>query len=744
MNRRKFLIGGATAAGALVVGYAFWPSRRLARADLLAAKSGERFVASWIKIANDGSITVVIPHCDMGSGIFTPLSQMAADELDADWARVRAETAPADPLFANGPLAEGFAFEQVNISADSIPAFLEGPTATSLRVLAEYMDVQTTGGSSAVRYTGVYGMRVAGAAVREMLVKAAAARMNAPVGEFHTEMSRVIHVPSGKSFDYGELAADAAQYSPSSHPKLKAKSEFKLIGKPIRRLDIPAKVDGSLRYGIDTQLPDMWYGAIRISPVFGGKLVSVDEKPVAHLRGVKKVVQLDDAVVVLADRFWRARNAVDALQPVFDNAGHGEVSSKTIRDAHLAALNDGKIKKDSSTGAGADALKNGTLVERVFNVPYLAHAPMEPPNATALFKNDGTLEVWAGTQDGLGSRAFCAKTAGLHLDKVTFHLLPSGGGFGRRLPGLWNFLAYAVKTAMAMPGMPVKLIFTREQEMQHDYYRPNVTSRFRAAVHSDGMPVAWVNDYTTDEDPNPEAHIFYGVPNQAYGTAKVAVHVPTGPWRSVEASWHGFFVESFIDELAHGAKRDPLDYRAALLQDKPRHLATLKLAAEKAAWGTPLPPGRGRGIAIVECFGTIVAYVAEVEVNDAGVVKVQRFTSAAACGMAVNPDGFKAQIESAVIFGLSAALYGEITIDHGAVVQQNFPGYKMVLLGESPAIEVYFYESDAPLGGAGEPGVPPVAPALTNAIFAATGVRIRELPVKNHALAVSARPPARL
>ena len=733
MNRRKFLIGGATAAGALIVGYTLWPSGRLGRANLMAAKPGERFLASWIKIANNGTITAVIPHCDIGTGIFTSLSQMAADELDADWTKVRAESAPSDPLVCEQRDGGRIRSGTRELTVGSIPNFLRGSAINSMRVIAEYMDLQTTGGSCAVRFTGVYGMRVAGAAVREMLVKAAAARMNAPAEEFHTEMSRVIHVPSGKSFGYGELAAGAADYRPSAYPKLKARSAYKLIGKPVARMDIPAKVNGATKYGIDTQLPDMWYGAIRISPAFGGKLISVNDGAVAQNRGVKKVVKLDDAVVVLADRFWRARNAADALEPVFDHGANGDVTSKTIRDLHLDALKNGKIKKDLSIGSGSDALNSGTLVERMYNVPYLAHAPMEPVNATAVYK-DGTLEVWAGTQDGLGSRAFCAKTAGLPLDKVTFHLLPSGGGYGRRLPDLWNFLTYAVKTAMAAPGVPVKLIFSREQEMQHDYYRPNVTSRFRAAVKNDGLPIAWVNEYTTDDDPNAEAHIVYGVPNQFYGTAKVPAHVPTGPWRSVEASWHGFFVESFMDELAHQAKRDPLEYRLALLKEKPRYAATLSMAGEKAGWGTPLPGGCGRGIAMVECFGTIVAHVAEVEVRNDGAVGVHRVTTAADCGMAVNPDGFKAQMEGAIIFGLSAALYGEITIDHGAVVQQNFPDYDMVRLAECPAIDVYIHESDAPLGGAGEPGIPPVAPAVTNAIFAATGVRLRELPIKNHAL----------
>lgn len=739
MNRRMFLIGGATAAGALVVGYGLWPGGRLAGANLLAAKSGERFVANWIKIAPDDIITVVIPHCDMGTGTYTSLSQMAADELDADWTKVRAETAPADPLFANAPLVEELYLGGRNMTADSIPTFLQGLTAVTFRTLAERWNRQTTGDSCSVRMTGVYGMRIAGAAVREMLVKAAAARMSKQVEAFRTEMSRVIHVPSGKSFGYGELAAEAAEHSPSSHPKLKARSAYKLVGKPIPRFDIPAKVKGATQYGIDTQLPDMWYGAIKISPVFGGKLVSVSEESVARSRGVKKVVRLDDAVVVLADRFWRARNAVDALEPVFDNRDNGEVSSKTIRNLHLAALKNGKIKQDLSTGTGADALKNGTIVERTYNVPYLAHAPMEPVNATALYKNDGSLEVWAGTQDGLGSRAFCARVAGIHLNKVTFHLLPRGGAFGRGLPGQWNFLTYAVKTAMAVPGVPVKLIFTREQDMQHDFYRANVTSCLKAAVDKDGMPIAWVNNYTTNEGLSHRAHIFYGVPNQAYGAVKTAAGVPIGAWRSVEASVHCFFTESLIDELAHQANQDPLEYRGRLLKDKPRHLATLKLAAEKAGWGRPLPLGRARGIAMVECFGTIVAHVAEVEVSDTGAVRVHRITSAADCGMAVNPDGFRAQIEGAIVFGLSAALYGEITIDRGAVVQQNFPDYQVVRFAECPDIEVHIHESNAPLGGAGEPGVPPVAPAVTNAIFAATGVRIRELPIKSHALGRAAR-----
>ncbi len=752
ISRRKVLLGGAAAAGTLIVGYALWPSGRLRHADRLAAKSGERFLAYWIKIADDDIVTVVIPHCDMGTGIFTALLQMAAEELGADWDKTRAETAPPDPLFANGALVEGFALGQAGMTRDSVPAFLQGSVFAAGNRLAQFMDIQVTGGSSAVRTTGVYGVRIAAAAAREMLIAAAAERLKAPRNTFHTEDSRVIHTPSGQSFRFGELAAAASRYSPSSHPKLKPKSQYTLVGKAVPRIDIPAKVNGATQYGIDVQVPGMQYAAIKISPIFGGKLVSVNEASIAGNPGIKKVIKLDDAVVVVADRFWRAQRAADTLQTVFGDAGNAAVSSDSIRERHLKALNQEPIKHEHSVGVGAKALQNQAAVERVYQVPYLAHAAMEPVNATALYSASGTLEVWAGSQDGLGARAFCAKTAGLHLDKVTFHLLPSGGAFGRRLPGLWNFLAYAVQAAMALPGTPVKLIFTRDQDLRHDYYRPNVSSRFKAALNEDGTPAVWVNEYTTDSGSNAEAHIVYDVPNQAYGAVKVVTSVPVGPWRSVESSWHGFFIESFIDELAHQAKRDPFEYRRALLKHKPRHLRALELAVEKSGWtappapptptGPPAPPApvvpvaprRARGIAMVESFGTIVVQVAEVQVSEDGDLKVHRITCAVDCGMAVNPDGFRAQIEGAIVFGLSAALYGEITLSKGAVEQQNFPDYPLVRLADCPAIDVHLIESEAPWGGGGEPGTPPVAPAVTNAIFAATGVRIRELPINKHSL----------
>jgi len=737
-TRRRFLLGGATAAGALLVGYALWPDRRLARANRLLTESAGPLLTNWIQVAADDIVTIVIPHCDIGTGSFTALSQMAAEELDADWRHVRAVAAPANPLFANGALAEGFLLDERGMTLRSIPVFLQGAAATTARGIARFMNLQTTGGSSAVSITGVYGMRIAGAAAREMLIKAAAARMNSPVAAFHTASSRVIHSSSGRGFSYGELAATAAHYPPSARPTLKARGQYQLVGKPIKRLDVPMKVDGVMRYGIDVALPGMLYGAIRISPTFGGTLHSVDEAPIAQHRGVKQVVRLADAVVVVADRYWRARAALDALHPIFDPGLHSELSSKAIHDQHRAAISSGELKHDTSIGAGAEALGSGPTVENTYSVPYLAHATMEPMSATVIARTDQSLEVWAGTQDGLAARAFCAKAAKVPRDKVTFHLLPSGGGFGRRLPGQWNFLTYAVKTAQAVPGVPVKLLFSREQDMQHDFYRPKVMSRFKARIGPGGLPEAWVNDYTTGGGGNSEAHILYDVPNQAYGFAKVTAAVPTGPWRGVESTWHGFFIESFIDELAHAARRDPLEYRRALLQKKPRHLATLELAAQRAGWNAPLEPRCGRGIAIVECFGTIVVQVVEVSVSDGGEVKVRRVTAAADCGMAINPDGFKAQIEGAIIFGLSAALHGEITIEQGAVVQSNFPDYRMLQLADCPAIEVHIHESDARLGGGGEPGTPPAAPALVNAIYAATGIRLRDLPIDTGVLKAGA------
>ncbi len=725
-TRRFVLFGGLAASGALIVGYALWPSDRLARVDSLAAGPHERFLSNWIKIGEDDTVTVVIPHQDMGTGIFTALPQMAAEELDADWSKVRGVQAPADPEFANGALAEGFGLSREGINPQSMPPFLRELALRGFRIIAEHMNLQVTGGSSAVRFTGVYGMRVAGAAARTMLIRAAAERWDVEPESCSARMSRIFHEASGRSFSFGELVREAARFDPPLDPPLKPRSAYTLIGKSLPRADIPPKTNGSAVYGIDVVMPKMCFAAITICPVFGGKLKSVDTSVVRGRSGIRKVVTLDDAIVVVADRFWRANNAISALSPVWQDNGNGSLNSAAIYAERSIALEHGPFIEDFSKGRGAEALK-GRILEARYEVPYLAHATMEPMNATAVYHGD-KLEVWSGVQDGLGARAFCAKIANLSLDQVEFNVTKIGGGFGRRLPGAFNYLDYVVRTAMAMKGIPVKLVFTREEDIRHDYYRPNVLSRFQAAFDEAERPVAWINHYTTEDGPNPEAHIPYAISNQDYKSVKVNTSVPVGAWRSVESSWHGFFIESFVDELAYHAKADPLQFRLSLLKHKPRHTAVLQRLAVESGWGVR-EAGHHLGVAIFESFGTIVGEVAEISVDATGNLHVHRITAVADAGTAVNPNGLKAQLEGAIIFGLSAALHGKITIEHGGVVQSNFPNYRMVRLKDCPRVDVVLLDSDGPYGGGGEPGVPPLAPALTNAVFAATGRRLRSLPL---------------
>jgi len=728
VSRRQVLLGGALVGGGLIVGYAAWPGTRAQRAEALATGPTERLVATWIKIGSDDSIAVIVPHGDMGQGIFTALAQMAAEELDADWSKVRAEIAPPAPEFANGALAEGFILHDVRI-----PSLFAGAVDFAFRNIAEVMNLQITGGSSSVRFTGGYGIRLAAAAARDMLVRAAAKRWGVEPGECATELSRVHHRASGRALGYGELAGEAAQYTPSSTPRLKPRSEYKIVGQSMRRFDIPAKVDGSLAFAMDVRPEGLLYATVRGAPVFGGKLIAHDASLAAKMPGVKRVVALDDAVIVVADRRWRATKALEAVVASFSGGGNGDVDSAVIFARHDAALSDSKGSEDVEKGDAEKTLANAArVIAADYRVPYLAHAAMEPVNCTAWHK-DGKLEVWVGTQDGLGTRAYCAETAGLSFDDVTLHQMAMGGSFGRK--GEWspNFLRHAVLTAMETDG-PVQLVFSREEDMRQDYYRPCVVSRFRAALGPDGMPIAWENRYTGKNEPAEAAHIPYAIAHQSIRYVESPAHVPTGQWRSVAHSQHGYFTESFIDELAHEAGQDPYEFRRTLLRDAPRYRAVLDLAAQKAGWGEALPEGRGRGIALQQSFQSIVAQVAEVEVTADGALKIHRIVAAVDSGIAINPDGLKAQIEGGIVYGLTAALYGEIAIDKGAVVQANFPDYEMVRLADCPAIEVHILESGEPLGGAGEPGTPPAAPAIANAIFAATGRRLRSLPVKNHRL----------
>ncbi|MAB13959.1 molybdopterin cofactor-binding domain-containing protein [Parvibaculum sp.] len=731
-TRRQMLVGGGLAGGALLVGVSMSGPSRRERENAIAAEGGEKFVTTWLKISPDNVTTVYVPHSDMGQGPITALAMMAADEMDADWNLVRAEQAPAEPEFANESLGLFITKGQ------TAPDMLAGAAETLWYNVAKFMSMQITGGSMAVRYTGQHGMRIAGAAAKEMLVKAAAARWNCAASDCEVRDSVVYLKGKNRSATFGELAVEAAEYSPSATPTFKTPDQYRIVGRPTKRFDVPGKVDGSGTYGIDARPEGMLYAALRQSPVFGGKLKRYDASEILKRRGVKKVVELPVGVAVIADNFWRAKQAAAALDIEFDTGGNDAISSASIFEGHEKALQ-GDSTEDVEKGDAEGALKNAAkVVEAAYRVPYLAHATMEPMNCT-VWVHDGKAEVWVGTQDPLGTRARVADMTGVDYDNVKVHPLLLGGGFGRRIPyrsGFSEFpseIDYASLIAKEVDA-PVKLVYTREDDMQHDAYRIAVANTMKAGLDEDGNPVAWLNRYVYKDEPAEAPHIPYAVENQSIRYVDNPTPVPRGPWRSVAHTQHTFFNESFMDELAHEAGKDPYEFRMALLKDKPRHRAVLQLAAEKAGLGKPLPEGRVHGIAVQQSFSTIVAEVLEVSLDEDNRPRVHKVTCAVDCGRVINPDTAEAQVQSAVIYGLTAALYGQITIEGGAVTQGNFPDYRMVTLAETPVIETHFIDSGEALGGLGEPGTPPVAPALANAVFKLTGKRIRELPMSIHDL----------
>jgi isoquinoline 1-oxidoreductase subunit beta len=719
-TRRAFIATGGLVGGGLaigVAGIAFAPNRLRVVPD---NREGTPQLTTWVKIGADNTVSVIVPHCEMGTGVHTALAMMLAEELEADWNQVRIEEAPGTDDYANGYLVRVFV-----PAVASVPKYMERGIDFATFKLMQMMDIQVTGGSSAVRGTGHLGMRLAGAAAKVMLVEAAANQWNVPVGECSAKLSRVTHAGSGRSLSYGELAPQAAQLKPPVHPPLKSREDYTIVGRSTPRIDIPSKVNGSAIYGVDVTLPQMVYATIAASPVFGAKLVSVDTAPAEALPGVKQVVKLDNAVAVVADGYWRALKGVRALAPKFEDTGKGAETSDTIYAAIGAAL-DGESNNIHSAGKGSDALQGAArLVEAEYRVPFLAHATMEPMNATARVA-DGRCEVWTGVQDPLAARKVAAEAAGLKPEQVTIHNQQLGGGFGRRLPGVMDFVDQAVRIAKETSPAPVKLIWSREEDIQHDFYRPAVVGRFQAALADGGAPSAWVSKFNIKDA---AALLPYAIEHQDIRAVEAPTHVRIGAWRSVAHTQHGFFTESFVDELAHAAGKDPLQYRRELLREAPRHLAALDKAAEMAGWGTAAPAGRGRGIALVESFGSIVAEVAEVEIVD-GRVKVHRVCAAVDCGDVINPDTAVAQVEGGIIYGFSAALFNEVTIAEGRVVQSNFHDLPMPKLADAPSISVEFIRSGAALGGLGEPGVPPIAPAIANAVFALTGKRLRSLPLR--------------
>ncbi len=730
IKRRAFLIGGAAivGGGVFAIGWADHAANRNAAA-LTEGKGGHNF-ATWLRIGEDDRITLFSPHADIGQGSNTGLAQMLADELDADWSHIEVVSAPAESAFANVPLGRGFLAEMTGY-----PGLVSALPQSLLSLVARSMNLQITGGSSALRFTGQKGMRVVGAATRLALVETAAKRLGVPATELTTADSKVIHAASRRTLRYGELAAEAAGRSLDSAPKLKDAKAFRYIGQSVPRLDIPAKVDGSAHYGMDVAIPGMRVATVMAAPVRGGTLLSVDPGLAMAVTGVEKVIKLDNAVVVVAKGYWQALKGLRALSPKFSDGGHGGLSTASIfaDQDKLRHAN----KPDGTAGSGdVDAAFKATgakIVTADYRLPFLHHAMMEPFALTAQHK-DGRLELWGGMQDPLATKMAAAKASGLSPDQVTFHPMLIGGSFGRRLPMYMEIVDQVTKVAMQLP-YPVKLIWAREEEVTQGAYRPQSSALLKAALGSDDRITAWQNDYAQPEDASKEVPFFYDLPAVARRHFKQVSNQTVGAWRSVNATQHGFYTESFIDELAHAAGVDPFEFRRRHLKPGSRHRVVLEQAAKLSGWGSPLPAGTGRGIAIVESFNTIAAHVTEATLKADGTPKVLKVTAVVDCGSVVNPRNAEAQVMGGIVMGLSTAIGEAITLDKGAVMQSNFSDYEVLKLSDAPAIAVHFLASGAEMGGLGEPGLPPAAPALANALFAATGKRVRQLPIRDQAKA---------
>ncbi|WP_157019287.1 xanthine dehydrogenase family protein molybdopterin-binding subunit [Mesorhizobium xinjiangense] len=733
MKRRSFLIGAGAATGGLVIGYRAWSHSFAAAAARQVEGPGEHLLAGWIKIGPDDRVTVEVPHIDMGQGTHTALAMMAAEELDADWSAVSTERAPGEKSFANRFLARGWVMQGYDV-----PAYADGVTDLVFTEAARFIGLQITGGSTAVRFTGRIGMRMVGAAARQMLVEAAAERWGVPAERLTVRDGIVSDRQTGRQARFGELAEAAAGMSVPASPRLKDPAEWRLVGTSPIRLDIPAKTNGTFGYGIDLDLPDLLHAAIRTAPVHGGRLVSVDPAP-APQSGVERIIELDDAVAVIAPSWWQARRAADLLEPQFSGEGKDGFADASVETLQDEALETGEGTLLEETGDADSILGQapaGRIVQARYRVSYLHHAAMEPVNATAQFA-DGTLTFWGGEQDALGTKNLLMEISGLSARRVVVNALPAGGSFGRRIPVSADYLRRLVPIAMAMAPRPVKLILSREEEFTHGAYRPALATDIAAALGPDGLPTAWSQRFLSAPTRNEAFHLPYTIPNQALRSIDFATHVQTGTWRAVAHTQHAFWTESFMDELAYAAGFDPFEYRRALLPAGSRQLAVLERAAAMAGWGEALPGGRGRGIALHEAYGTWVAQVVEASLGNDGAPRVHRVVAAVDCGGLCHPDTAHQQVEGGIIMALSAALFERITIENGAVRQRNFSDYRLMQLAEVPQIDVQFIESGAAWGGLGEPGVPPVAPALANALYAATGRRARDLPLAEAYAAMS-------
>ena len=713
LSRRTMLRSGAAAGGGLLLGFHTpFAVAALVNTDASMPAGAPFAPDAFIRIDRAGKVTLVMPQVEMGQAVYTSLSMIIAEELDAAFDMVAVEAAPpSDALYGN-------------------PIF----------------GIQATGNSNSVRAFWKK-LRQCGAAARAVLIQAAAQQWSVEPASCTASAGVVIHVPTGRKLAYGALADAAAKLPLPANPPLKDPKQFKLIGRSLKRLDTPDKVNGKALYGIDMLPAGVKFATLAACPVFGGKVAHVDDRAAKAIPGVRQVVVLDDLVAVVGDHFWAAKQGLDALTIEWNEGPNARVDSALIRgDIAAASEREGAVAK--ALGDARKALGEGDLFEAHYEMPFLAHTPMEPINCTVHVQKDGC-DVWVGTQVCARTQAIAAKVTGLPLDKVRVHNQLLGGGFGRRLEG--DGTEQAVRIAQHVDG-PVKVVRTREEDIQHDIYRPVYYDRLSATL-KDGRIHGWKHRITGSSVMKRwfPAGFQHGVDidgvdsaiDEPYDISNMQVEfvqheppaVPTGFWRGVGPNNNVFAIESFIDELANKAGKDPLDFRLAMLGKTPRLKAALQLAAREAHWGEPLPPRVGRGIAAQVSFASFIATIAEVEVDEDGEIRLRRVTSAVDTGIAVNPDSVVAQLQGGIIFGLTAALYGEITIDKGRVQQSNFNDYRMLRIDQTPPIDIHLIKSGEPPGGIGETGTTAAPPALRNAIYAATGIALRRLPIDRDVLA---------
>jgi isoquinoline 1-oxidoreductase beta subunit len=713
--RRDFLKTSAAIGSGLCIA-AYIPELAARALDNPPASGAVFAPNAFVRIAPDDSVTVIANHSEMGQGIYTSLPMLLNEELEADWSKIKVEAAPVDAAYNH-----------------------------------TVYGIQMTGGSTTTP-SEWERFRKMGAMARLMLVDAAAQKWNVPASECSVEKGVVFHKASGRKATYGSLVAAASQLTPPANIPLKDPKQFTLIGKPVRRLDTPSKTNGTAQFGLDVRIPGMLFALVARPPVFGGKVVSFDATETLKIKGVRAVEQIPSGVAVIATAFWPAKLGREKLKITWDDGENASLSTpQMLADFSKQSASPGTVarKTGDPSAALASAAKSITAE---YDVPYLAHCMMEPLNCVVDLRAD-SCELWTGTQFETVDRASAARVAGLPPEKVKLNTTLLGGGFGRRANVASDFVVEAVHVAKVAKA-PVKVIWTREDDLAGGWYRPMWHDRFAAGLDASGKPIAWTHTIVgqsiltgTAFEPygvkggidsasvEGAADLLYGIPNLQVDLHSPKIGVPVQWWRSVGHSHTGFSVESFFDEVAHAGGKDPCELRRTLLANQPRMLAVLNLVAEKAGWGKPLAPGRGRGIATHFSFDTYVAQVVEASVEKDGTVRVHRVVCAVDCGRTINPDIVKAQMEGGIVFGLTAALKTEITLENGRVQQHNFYDYPMLRMFESPEIEVHIVPSEQSPTGVGEPSVPPVAPALTNAIFAVTGKRVRRLPIRASDLA---------